>query len=103
MKLHLFNGAKTKTAWDSDSPDFIDNWKPEEKTIKCDLVQVTYGEHLRVILKEEEILSIFWKDDLIEHEGVFYGDFIVTQDKGVFNGDFIVKQGKKKKKKKKKK
>jgi hypothetical protein len=77
MEIHLFNGAKTKDAWNEDSPHFIDDWKPESKTIKCDEVQVTYGQHLKVYLNSERIMDLFWDDDLIEHEGIFYGDFIV--------------------------
>ena len=80
MKLHLYNGSKTKKAWDETSPHFIDDWKPEEKYIKCDAVQVTYRMHIKVYLKQEQILELFWDGDLVKHEGVFYGDFSVLKN-----------------------
>jgi len=80
MKLHLWNGSKTKKAWDMTSPEFIDDFKPEEAFIQCDAVQVTYGMHIKVHLKQKRILELFWDDDLVEHEGVFYGDFTVGDE-----------------------
>lgn len=84
MILRLFNGATTKEAWNPDSPEFIDDWKPEELDIKCHSVQVTYGCHIKVEVDgEDSRLEFFWTNDgFIEHNGVFYGDFIVegTED-----------------------
>jgi len=80
MIFHLFNGAKTKEAWNPESPEFIDDWKPEEHTIKCDAVQVTYCDHVKVIAGDD-LIEFHWdKDGFIEHNGVFYGDFIVDVD-----------------------
>lgn len=80
MTLRLFNGAKTKEAWNPDSPEFIDDWKPEELVIKCDAVQMTYGSHVKVRVDDDRI-EFFWdQDGFIEHDGVFYGDFIVDND-----------------------
>ena len=80
MKLHLYNGSNKKEAWDETSPHFIDDWKPEEKYRKCDAVQVTYRMHIKVYLKQEQILELFWDGDLVKHEGVFYGDFTVLKN-----------------------
>jgi hypothetical protein len=80
MIVRLFNGAKTKEAWNPNSPEFIDDWKPEELVIKCDAVQMTYGSHVKVHV-DDDMIEFFWdKDGFIEHNGVFYGDFIVDND-----------------------
>lgn len=75
--LRLFNGSKTKESWNENSPEFIDDWKPEEKLIPCDSVQITYRDHIKVYSEKDNghILDLYWTPDyFIEHEGVFYGD-----------------------------
>ena len=80
MIFRLFNGAKTKEAWNPNSPEFIDDWKPEELVIKCDAVSVTYGGHVKVYV-DDDMTDFHWdKDGFIEHNGVFYGDFIADND-----------------------
>lgn len=76
--FRLFNGAKTKEAWNPNSEHFIDDWKPEELCIECEQVQVTYGSHIKLAV-DGDLVEFSWSDDgFIEHEGVFYGDFIVA-------------------------
>lgn len=78
LTLRLFNGAKTKEAWNPKSIHFIDDWKPEEHIVDCSAVQVTYGDHIKVET-EKDRLEFYWdQDGFIEHDGVFYGDFIVA-------------------------
>ena len=80
MIFRLFNGAKTKEAWNPDSPDFVDDWKPEELTIECEAVQVTYGHHVKLVVGDD-MVDFHWSEDgFIEHNGVFYGDFIVENE-----------------------
>jgi hypothetical protein len=75
--FRLFNGASTKEAWNPKSKEFIDDWKPEELSIGCLSVQVTYGDHIKVDTGND-LLEFFWdEDNFIEHNGVFYGDFLV--------------------------
>lgn len=77
MIFRLFNGADTKEAWNPDSPEFIDDWKPKELRIECDTVQVTYRDHIHVY-KDDCLLEFHWDEDgYLEHEGVYYGDFII--------------------------
>ncbi len=76
--MYLYNGAKTEAAWDSNSPEFVDDWKPEERQIEADAVQVTYGCHVKVYIGDE-LIDFWWgKNGLIFYEGVFYGDFTVS-------------------------
>jgi len=77
--LRLFNGSRTKESWDPASPAFIDDWKPEELVITCSSVQVTYGDHVKVEIDgRDDRLELLWSHDgFLEHDGVFYGDFIV--------------------------
>jgi len=84
IKIHFYNGAKTKAAWDPESPDFVDDWKPEERTVKCDDLALTFSQHLRLFgvvgedgQKAEEV-EIWTDDDLFAFDGVFYGDFAIT-------------------------
>jgi hypothetical protein len=78
VKLRLFNGAKTREAWNPDSPKFIDNWKPEERVIKCDSVQLTYGCDLKVYQGDDVQYLELTIDGFVKYRGVFYGDFEVT-------------------------
>lgn len=80
--LNLFNGAKTTSAWDESSPDFVDDWKPETRQIPCSLVQVTYGTHIKVYDKDGTMVhEMQWgleaDPDLILFDGIYYGDFEV--------------------------
>jgi hypothetical protein len=85
FQFRLFNGAKTREAWNPKSAEFVDDWKPESLTLECEAVQVTYGSHIHVH-SDDGFTEFFWTDDgFIEHDGVFYGDFIV--DAGVEHGD----------------
>lgn len=82
MFLTLWNGAETKSAWDCDSPDFIDDFKPLELKLPCDSVQVTYRDHIKIWQGNEIMLDLVWdKDGYIEHDGVYYGDFTISEDK----------------------
>lgn len=41
---------------------------------------MTYGSHVKVHV-DDDMIEFFWdKDGFIEHNGVFYGDFIVDND-----------------------
>lgn len=81
IELYLFNGAATRNAWNPKSPEFIDDWKPEERTITADHVQVTYA--TSVTLREwdggPELVYLFDEDDpgLLVVDGAFYGDFTI--------------------------
>ena len=77
LVFRLYNGAKTKEAWNPASPHFIDDWKPETLEIPCNYVQLTYGHHIKVECDDE--LMTFFVDNhgYIEHKGVFYGNFVV--------------------------
>lgn len=76
MILRLTNGAKTREAWNPNSPEFIDDWKPEEVELNVNSVRITYGDHIKVCLVNNELLELFWDPGYndIEYEGVFYGD-----------------------------
>lgn len=80
VTLKLFNGAKTKEAWNEDSPEFIDDWKPEERDITgLAHVQVTYGCHVKLMYEDGERREDFgFEDDLLVCDGVYYGDFMVV-------------------------
>ena len=78
VNLRLFNGAKTREAWNPESPEFIDDWKPEERVIKCDSVQLTYGCDLKVYRDDDVQCLDLTSDGFIKYRGVFYGDFEVT-------------------------
>lgn len=81
MILTLWNGADTKSAWDPESPDFIDDLKPRELKLKCDMVQVTYRDHIKIYTDDNLMLDLVWgTDGYIEHDGVYYGDFSVTPE-----------------------
>lgn len=84
IRVRFFNGAKTKSAWDPESPDHIEDWKPEERTVECDDLVFTYCQHLRLFgvvgedgQKVEEV-EIWRDDDLFAFDGVFYGDVTIT-------------------------
>lgn len=82
MILTLWNGAETKSAWDCNSPDFIDDFKPLELKLPCDSVQITYRDHIKIYKDDEEVLDLLWDNDgYIEHDGVYYGDFTISEDK----------------------
>ena len=76
MKVTLYNGAKSKNAWNEDSPEFIDDCKPERTELQADFVQVTYGDHIKIGTRGHR-LELFWHDGFIHHDGIFYGDFLV--------------------------
>jgi len=84
IRVHFFNGAKTKTKWDPESPEFMDDWKPQERTVECDSTSLTYCQHLRLFgvvgedgQKVEEV-EIWRDDDLFAFDGVLYGDVTIT-------------------------
>lgn len=78
VRLQLYNGSKTKEAWNPESPEFIDDWKPEECVIKAKAVQVTYGSHVNVYFANGQELYLGYDGEgFLEYEGVFYGDLIV--------------------------
>lgn len=75
INIHLFNGAKTKDAWDENSPEFIDGWKPESRDIVADDIQITYRDHIKIYHSNDRVVDLFWSEDgYIELDGVFYGD-----------------------------
>lgn len=82
LVFHLFNGAKTKAAWDENSSEFIDDGKPEERRIPCAVVQVTYGTCVHLYDHYANmILALAWTEkdpDLLFLDGVWYGDFQVV-------------------------
>lgn len=82
LYFHLFNGAKTRAAWDESSPEFIDDWKPEERKIPCSAVQVTYGTCVHLYDSNANmLLELAWTaedPDLLYLDGVWYGDFQVV-------------------------
>jgi len=86
IRVRFFNGAKTKSAWDPASPDFIDDWKPEERTVECDDLTLVYSQHLRLFGvvgedgQREEVVELWTDDDLFAFDGVFYGDLSITAD-----------------------
>lgn len=81
IKLVLFNGSKTREAWNPESPEFIDDWKPEEREIEAHHVQVTYATTvtLRDDIDGNETVYEFNSEDpgLLVVDGVFYGDFSI--------------------------
>lgn len=82
LKLILWNGATTKDAWNEKSPEFVDDFKPEDRVILCTEVQVTYRDHIKVTLPDDgegdDLLELFWSgDQFIEYDGCFFGDFTV--------------------------
>lgn len=78
--LRLFNGSRTKEAWNPWSPEYIDDQKPEERYISCDRVQWTYGCNIKVYYGDEQQVLPLTVDGFVLHEGVFYGDFVVYAD-----------------------
>ena len=74
MIVHLFNGSKTKDAWDPQSPEFIDGWKPEYHDFECEGAQLTYNTHLKVYPKDAPAIFLDFDGEYIVHNGVFYGD-----------------------------
>jgi hypothetical protein len=81
MILQLFNGATTKQAWNPDSPHFIDSWKPESMEVECDSVTVKFGTHITAEIGDEANDYYISDDGLIEHDGVFYGSFAISNKK----------------------
>jgi len=79
VTLRLFNGSKTKEAWNRDSPEFVDDWKPEARDILADAVQVSYGQTVTVTIDDEQRLY-FFDGDLLDVDGVYYGDFEILSD-----------------------
>jgi cell wall-associated NlpC family hydrolase len=83
ITIHLFNGSRTKDAWNHESPEFVDDWKPETTEIKARAVQVTYRDHIKVYQGNGDLLELNWDGDgHIEHEGVYYGDMEIVHDHG---------------------
>lgn len=81
MILRLFNGAKTKEAWNPASPEFIDDWKPHECFLHCTSVHVVYRDHIHVDLDTGKMLDLHWdKDGHIPYDSVFYGDFAIGDE-----------------------
>lgn len=78
VKVRLFNGAKTKQAWNPESPNFVDDWKPDETEILAESFQITYGHHMKIWIPEDMIELSWDSDGFIEYEGVFYGDVEVS-------------------------
>ena len=84
IKISFFNGATSKSAWDPESPAFIDDWKPENRIVRCESVQVTYCQHLRLFGvvgddgRKADVVEIWADDDLFVFDGVYYGDFNIT-------------------------
>ena len=81
--VRFFNGARSKTAWDSNHPEWIDGWKPEERIIECDSINLTYLTHLRlhgVEGEDEEEIDIWTEDGLFKLDGVYYGDIQIEKD-----------------------
>jgi hypothetical protein len=76
ITLYLFNGARTKEAWNETSPEFIDDRKPEELEIVAEMVQVTYASRVTVMNGSDERFYDF-DDNLLLVDGVYYGDFTV--------------------------
>ena len=81
MILRFFNGATTKQAWNPDSPHFIDSWKPESMEVECDSVAVNFGTHITAQIGDDLNDYYISDDGLIEHEGVFYGNFTIFNKK----------------------
>jgi DNA-directed RNA polymerase alpha subunit len=81
MILRLFNGARTKEAWNPDSPEFIDDWKPHECFLPCTSVHIVYRDRIHVDLDTGKMLDLHWdKDGYIPYDSVFYGDFAVGEE-----------------------
>lgn len=80
MKLILWNGARTQQAWNPKSKFYVDDIKPHERTIECTRVQVTYGCDLKWYDVDDVQYSVpIRSDGFIRLDGVFYGDFSVTE------------------------
>lgn len=81
MILRLFNGARTKEAWNPDSPEFIADWKPHECFLHCTSVHVIYRDYIHVDLDTGKMLDLHWdKDGRIPYDNVFYGDFAIGDE-----------------------
>jgi hypothetical protein len=84
IEIRFFNGARSQSAWDTESPNFVDGWKPEERTVRCESMSMTYAVHLRLhnvidgekVIEEVEVVIV---DDLLVLDGVFYGDMFVQE------------------------
>ena len=79
MIVTFYNGSKTKEAWNPDSPEFIDDWKPETLAVKCESLTVTYGSILCLWGVPSED-GDFWrleidKDGFVQINDVYYGDW----------------------------
>lgn len=80
LQIRLWNGATTRDAWNPDSPEFIDDFKKEERLLHAASVRVTYGSRIQMEdvdeFPDEKPFQVEWddEDNLIELDGVFYGD-----------------------------
>jgi hypothetical protein len=83
VRLNLYNGSTTKEAWNPNSPEFVDDWKPEERVILCDSVQLTYGNHLKIYFSDGHVDDYpIDEDGFLVVDKVFYGDFLVEKERG---------------------
>ena len=81
VKLKLYNGSRTKEAWNADSPEFIDDWKPEEREFVVKTVQITYGFHLKAYPEgpDGDVMEMYWDEEgFLHHDECFFGDMEVT-------------------------
>lgn len=78
--LRLFNGARTKEAWNSDSDLFVDDWKPVSRYIRCHSVHWTYGTDLRILMEKNNDPSELEidPDGYVLMDGIYYGDWELT-------------------------
>ena len=77
MIVTFYNGSKTKEAWNPDSPEFIDGWKPETLEVHCESLIVTYGDILRLFeVNGTETWSLnIDKDGFVKINDTYYGDW----------------------------
>ena len=81
IQVRLFNGSKTRVAYNPESPEFIDDWKPEERFLLADWVVLTYGGTLRIGLPNDDVLHLVWYDDgLMHYDKVYCGDVSISDD-----------------------
>lgn len=85
VKVHFYNGAKSLSAWDETSSDFIDDWKPESRDFVCAAVQVTYCKHIKMFWdnnsgpEDAEMLDFWRVNDLWVVDGIYFGDVTISQ------------------------
>ncbi len=70
--IHLFHGC-------NDPAQDMDDWGFDGPVLgPFDAICGTYSAHLRCILNGDEAPELLYHEDMLAHDGKYYGDFEIT-------------------------